>query len=53
MAEVSRYTKKMIDEYVRAGYWTEELTVDFWDRNAALYPDREAFVDSSTGVTGR
>ena len=51
MARASRYTKEMIEEYVKAGYWTRELTVDFWDRNAALYPDEEALVDSRNRLT--
>ena len=51
MAKVSRYTKEMVDQYVRAGYWTGDLTVDFWDRNAALYPDEEALVDSHNRLT--
>lgn len=51
MAKVSRYTNEMVDEYVKAGYWTRELTVDFWDRNASLYPDEEALVDSRNRLT--
>ena len=51
MAKVSRYTKEMVDQYVRDGYWTRELTVDFWDRNAGLYPDEEALADSQNRLT--
>jgi len=51
MAKVSRYTTGMVDQYVKAGYWTRELTVDFWDRNASLYPDDEALVDSRNRLT--
>lgn len=51
MAKVSRYTDEMIDQYVKAGYWTRELTVDFWDRNAKLYPNEEAIVDSRNRLT--
>ena len=51
MAKVSRYTEEMVDQYVRDGYWTRELTVDFWDRNAGLYPDEEALVDSRNRLT--
>ncbi len=51
MAKVDRYTQEMVDQYVRAGYWTRELTVDFWDRNADLYPDEEALVDSQKRLT--
>ena len=51
MAKVSRYTNEMVDRYVKAGYWTRELTVDFWDRNASSYPDEEALVDSRNRLT--
>lgn len=51
MAKVDRYTEEMIDQYVKAGYWTRELTVDFWDRNAKLYPNEEAIVDSRNRLT--
>ena len=51
MTRINRYTKEVVDEYVKAGYWTTELTVDFWDRNAVLYPDEEALVDSKTRLT--
>jgi non-ribosomal peptide synthetase component E (peptide arylation enzyme) len=51
MAKVSRYTEEMIEQYVKAGYWTRDLTVDFWDRNAEFYPDDEAIVDSRNRLT--
>jgi non-ribosomal peptide synthetase component E (peptide arylation enzyme) len=51
MAKVSRYTGEMVDHYVKAGYWTRELTVDFWDRNAIAYPNEEALVDSRNRLT--
>jgi len=51
MGKVARYTQAMISDYVKKGFWTRELTVDFWERNADLYPDEEALVDSSFRVT--
>lgn len=42
-----RYTKEMIREFLDAGYWTQELFSDFWDRNARELGDREAMVDSN------
>jgi non-ribosomal peptide synthetase component E (peptide arylation enzyme) len=51
MAKVSRYTQEMVDQYLRDGYWTRESTVDFWDRNASLYPHQEAIVDSRMRLT--
>jgi len=46
-----RYTKKMVDEFVSKGYWTQELFYDFYDRNAREFGDREALVDSRYRVT--
>ncbi|NNG06380.1 MAG: AMP-binding protein, partial [Desulfobacteraceae bacterium] len=51
MGKVARYTHAMIRDYVKKGFWTDQLTVDFWERNADLYPDDEALVDSSFRVT--
>jgi len=46
-----RYKKEMVEEFVRNGYWTQELFYDFWARNAREYGDREALVDSRYRVT--
>ena len=46
-----RYTKQMVDEFVKNGYWTQELFYDFYDRNAREQGDREALVDSKHRVT--
>ena len=51
MGKVARYNQTMIRDYVKEGFWTDQLTVDFWERNADLYPDDEALVDSSFRVT--
>lgn len=51
MGKVERYTEEMIEAYVREGYWTRELTVDFWEKNAGLYPEGVAIVDSTSRVT--
>ena len=51
MGKVERYTQAMIHDYVKKGFWTDQLTVDFWERNADLYPDEEALADSSFRVT--
>lgn len=51
MAKVSRYTEELINEYVARGYWTHDLTVDFWERNAKSYPNDEAIVDSRSRFT--
>jgi non-ribosomal peptide synthetase component E (peptide arylation enzyme) len=51
MGKVERYTQSLIDEYTARGFWTPELTVDFWERNAEQYPDGEALIDSQFRVT--
>jgi 2,3-dihydroxybenzoate-AMP ligase len=46
-----RYTKEMVDEFLRDGYWTNETFYDFYDRNAREYGDKEALVDTKYRVT--
>ena len=46
-----RYTEEMIKEFLDAGYWTQELFSDFWDRNAREFGDKEALVDSKHRLT--
>ncbi|MGC8491995.1 MAG: AMP-binding protein [Syntrophobacteraceae bacterium] len=46
-----RYTSAMIREFLDAGYWTQELFYDFWERNAREIGDREAMVDSRYRLT--
>lgn len=51
MGRVARYTREMIDTYMQRGYWTRDLTVDFWERNAERNPDDEALVDTRYRLT--
>jgi 2,3-dihydroxybenzoate-AMP ligase len=51
MGTVSRYSREAIAEYVQKGYWTPQLTVDFWERNAITRPSKEAIVDSQFRLT--
>ena len=51
MGKVARYTQKVINTYMEGGYWTRDLTVDFWERNAERCPDDEALVDSRFRLT--
>ncbi len=51
MAKATRYTQQLIDEYTKRGYWESTTLSDFWDRNAANCPDKEAIVDSKTRLT--
>jgi non-ribosomal peptide synthetase component E (peptide arylation enzyme) len=46
-----RYKKEMVDEFLKDGYWTQELFYDFWERNARQLGDQEALVDSKYRVT--
>jgi len=46
-----RYTKEMVDEFLRDGYWTNETFYDFYDRNAREFGDKEALVDAKYRVT--
>ena len=46
-----RYKQEMVDEFLKDGYWTQELFYDFWERNAREYGDQEALVDSKYRVT--
>ena len=46
-----RYKEKMVEEFLRDGYWTEELFYDFYSRNAKEMPDQEALVDAKYRVT--
>ncbi len=46
-----RYTEKMVDEFVRDGYWTRETFFDFYEKNARELGDREALVDSRYRLT--
>lgn len=48
-----RYTQAMVDEFVHAGYWTDETFYDSYQRNARVIGDREALVDSKYRVTWR
>jgi len=51
MGKVAQFTQELINAYIEGGYWTYDLTVDFWERNAALYPDEEALADSAVRIT--
>ncbi len=46
-----QYTPELTEEYTRRGYWKPVTFSHFWDRNASLYPDKEAIVDSKTRLT--
>ncbi|MBI4286818.1 MAG: AMP-binding protein [Chloroflexi bacterium] len=53
MAKSSRLTPDVIEDYTRKGYWRPETLTDFWERNARVYPEREALVDSRFRLTWR
>src|SRR4030067_2773861 len=47
----TRFTKEMVDEYLRKGYWDSTVISDYWDQNAVLYPNEEAIVDENVRLT--
>ncbi len=51
MAKPVRLTPEIIADCKRKGVWTDQAIVDLWDRNAKLYPNDEAIVDSRTRLT--
>lgn len=51
MAKPTRYTPEMTADYTRRGYWGAKTPSDIWHRNAQMYPDKEAIVDSKTRLT--
>lgn len=51
MAKPTRYSQEMVDEYISKGLWTGETTTELWDRNAELFGNEEALVDSTKRVT--
>lgn len=51
MAKATRFTREMIEEYTTKGYWKPETPSDFYEQNAAKYPDKEALVDDRTRLT--
>jgi len=46
-----RYTPQLIEEYTRKGYWRPITFSHFCERNAILFPNKEALVDSKTRLT--
>lgn len=51
MAKPTLYTPELIDYYVKTGYWKTITLSDIWEKNAQLYPDKEALVDSRHRLT--
>lgn len=46
-----RYTDSIIEEFRKAGYWTDDTFTDFWIKNSKKMPDNEALVDSTQRIT--
>ena len=46
-----RYTDRLISEYREKGYWETPTMSELMERNAKLYPDKEALVDSRVRLT--
>ncbi len=48
----TRYTKELIDDYVKRGFWDPTLLLsDLCDRAGRNYPDKEAVIDSRSRLT--
>ena len=45
----TRWTPEMIEYYTSKGLWTSETWPDIYDRNAQLYPNKEAFIGYGRG----
>jgi 2,3-dihydroxybenzoate-AMP ligase len=51
MAEPTRLTQEMIDEYMARGFWDETSVAQILRLNAKNYPESEAIVDGQTRLT--
>ncbi|MDP2644767.1 MAG: AMP-binding protein [Desulfobacterales bacterium] len=51
MAKPVRFTPEIFARYGQLGYWSGERLSDFWDQNAASFPDSEALADARTRLT--
>ncbi|MBI4330035.1 MAG: AMP-binding protein [Chloroflexi bacterium] len=51
MAKPVRFTPEMIKHYQSLGIWTSDRLSEYWDKNAAERPDREAVADSRGRLT--
>lgn len=51
MANPTRITQEMIDEYTARGYWDQRSITDILKKNVELYPEEEALVDSERRLT--
>lgn len=51
MVRPTRFTEAMFQEYISKGMWTDETTPKIWEKNAKLYPEKEAFVDRGRRFT--
>ena len=42
-----RYEETEITNYINSGHWERATLSDYWDLNAAKWPDKEALIDST------
>ena len=49
----TRYTKAMIDDYSKKGYWKDITYSALYEKNAKEYADKEALVDEDKRLTWR
>lgn len=50
MSKPSRYTQDEIKRFVESGYWKTTIS-NVWNRNAKIYPDKDAIEDLRTTLT--
>ncbi len=53
MAPPTRFTADMIEDWRRAGYWTDTTTLDLLEAHAAARPDEISIVDARRRLTWR
>ena len=53
MAQPTRFTPEMIEDWRRAGYWTDTTTLDLLEAHAAARPDDISIVDARRRLTWR
>jgi non-ribosomal peptide synthetase component E (peptide arylation enzyme) len=51
MGKLKRYTSEEIKYFTDSGFWNDELTVDYWQRNAHVNPNGEAVFDGQVRFT--
>jgi len=51
MARLTLFFAECINEYQQRGFWSDNLPVNFWERNDRAFHDKEAIVDCRVRLT--